>query len=60
MLFKGDSCYPSSPYIEKDNYSIYSQISENDQLLKIMEVIGAPKPKDIEFIQNDSTCNYIK
>jgi hypothetical protein len=60
VLFQGDSCFPFSPKIEKESNSIFSQVSENDQLVKILEVTGAPKPADIEFIQNESTCIYIK
>ena len=45
ILFPGFSCYPLSPDPSiKDNSADVNTISQNDQLIKIFEILGKQTP----------------
>ena len=58
--FRGTSCFPLSP-CEKA-YEGKSQntniISQDDQLIKINQVLGKLSPEDLSFIQNKNAQQY--
>lgn len=57
-LFPGDSCYPLSPYFEDAELSDCPQnltISEDDQLLKIFEILGSPQIEDFDYMNDNNT-----
>jgi len=65
-LFPGKSCYPMSPLRRqvhnKDESLHYKEITildEFDQLNMIINILGSPSEKDMEFIKDENTKNYV-
>ena len=56
ILFPGNSCYPCSPCekMRKNPNSKTQIISEKDQLITILETLGAQKEKDLAFLNPNS------
>lgn len=55
-LFAGDSCYPLSPMIGHESLEHANDechLSQNDQLLKIFDVLGSPSEDEIESLTNN-------
>ena len=40
IMFRGDSCFPISPLKQEEEDESNIQISINDQIIKILEVVG--------------------
>lgn len=60
-MFPGDSCFPLSPVSSaKKSFCEGIEVSSDDQLLKILEVLGQPEEADCEFISNEWTRNYLQ
>ena len=53
-LFKGSSCYPLSPKPSKCNSKGQVGISTNDQLIKILEILGPQDMNELNFFDDDS------
>ena len=57
-LFPGDSCYPLSPChqpkqnLDGDGIAEQLNLSQDDQLIKILELLEAPTAEQIESITN--------
>ena len=51
-LFPGDSCYPLSP-CSKNKQENNQFLSDNDQLIKIFEVLGSPSQSDLSFLDQE-------
>ena len=62
ILFPGSSCYPVSPSNknkdDEDEDSDVLKISENDQLIKILEQLGELHKNDFSFLSKSSTEEY--
>ncbi len=60
-MFQGESCYPMSPMSPtKDaKFSKSMKIDENDQLIKILEVLGKQKEQNMTFIDEESKQKYL-
>ena len=52
-LFAGDSCHPLTPSKE-------SRSDDEDQLVKILQVMGSVKAKETAFIRNDITLEHLR
>ena len=51
FLFPGDSCYPISPLSKKQEENQNSSfLSDNDQIIKIFELLGMPTRQDFSFV----------
>jgi len=48
VFFRGDSCFPLSPADEGSN-----RISEDDQLMQILVLLGKQKEEDASFISKN-------
>jgi hypothetical protein len=61
FLFPGQSCFPLSPCKEPSNVDTKSQnvISENDQLIKILELLGPLEEKDSSFVNSPNVLQYL-
>ena len=57
-LFKGSSCYPLSPKSSKHNSKGEVNISINDQLIKILEILGPQELNELNFF-DDHSKHYI-
>lgn len=55
-LFNGSSCYPISPCAEPQ--TDHQMVSSNDQLIKILEILGKPSQEDLSFIGDENIMNY--
>lgn len=61
IMFPGDSCFPLSPVASAKKSACEGiEVSSDDQLLKILEVLGAPEEADCEFISSEWTRNYLQ
>ena len=62
FLFPGQSCYPISPSKEmtKNPNNEAAIIEEQDQLIKIIEVLGELNTEDKSFISCDGTLRYLE
>ena len=58
VAFKGDSCFPFSPFKEK-NMIQGMTVSKNDQLITIFKSLGPLKENDLSFIKKDNVIQYI-
>lgn len=54
FLFQGNSCFPLSPFDAGDK----SLISKDDQLLKILKLLGKQTGEDLSFIANMDILEY--
>ena len=64
-LFPGSSCYPLSPGASESIASMGAEVFEadnhlRDQLDVILDVIGGPHHDDIETMNNEHICNYLR
>jgi len=60
-LFVGSYCYPlTKPPEEAKKDGKYAFPLEDDQITKIIQVIGIPPDKSIEFIRNKSAKKYME
>lgn len=61
LLFPGDSCYPLSPCFDAmaDTKNSQIHITENDQLLKILKVLGPLSTADKSFIKCQDVHDYL-
>lgn len=61
FLFPGESCFPISPLDANNNEGCeVNQVSVNDQLIKILTIIGTQKEKDLSFISEGNILNFIQ
>jgi serine/threonine protein kinase len=60
-MFPGSYCHPISPMVnkDKDNKAVQS-LSYDDQMKRIIEVLGTPSNNDLAFITNILAYDYIK
>lgn len=58
-MFPGTSCFPLSPEIKKENKKLVVK-GNKDQLKKIFGIMGTPSERDIEFISDPNSLNYLK
>ena len=54
FLFKGTSCFPISPGENKES------VSENDQLIKLLERYSIDPDVDFSFVTNEDGETYLK
>ena len=61
-LFRGSSCFPLSPSSGISNFTNQDEniVSNNDQLIKILEVLGHQDSSDLSFVTEESALNYHK
>ena len=59
ILIAGDSCYPLSP-LNYHHKKSTNAVSKNDQLLKIIELLGEPADSDLDFLSNESKRSYVR
>jgi len=59
-LFPGKFCHPMSPYIVENEGKRIIDMSADDQLLCILNILGSPKSEDLEFLTNYDALAYIK
>jgi serine/threonine protein kinase len=55
-LFPGVACHPLSPTVLKDKTVILAQ---DDQIIKILSVLGTPNENDLSFITRKDSLAYI-
>jgi serine/threonine protein kinase len=55
-LFPGVSCYPLSSTVLKNGKEFYE---EDDQMIKILQVLGCPNENDLAFITRQDALDYI-
>ena len=64
FMFPGDSCYPISPIRGGSDHKEVDEdkthISGDDQLIKILEIIGSLNKSDYSFIQQDKKKKYLE
>ena len=60
VLFKGDSCFPFSPVKCKKEDENVNSVSQNDQLLKILRILGKQDKKDYDFIKDEKIKVYFE
>ena len=61
FLFPGTSCFPLTPENNKGtekNKSSVNVVSTEDQVIKILEVVGKQSDKSLKFIKEDSVRSY--
>ena len=63
-MFEGKACFPLSPP-KKEEVNLYKlqngfPHSEDDQISKILQVIGSPTEDEVNFIEEELASNYIK
>lgn len=58
VLFQGSSCYPISPCLELQNGAGPTKISENDQFIKILEVLGQRSDEDLSYLTDQNSFIY--
>ena len=56
-LFRGDSCFPLSPFKQKDG-SKEENVSKDDQLRVILKTLGKQKNKDLSYITDFNAHKY--
>lgn len=56
QLFKGTSCYPFSPCKDNEDKSIPT-VSKNDQILKILEVLGPQS--ELDFLKSTDAKEFV-
>jgi len=65
-LFPGSSCFPISPCDEMKNQKggekeeSMNIVSQNDQLIKILEIVGGQDERDLSFILDQGVIDYQK
>ena len=64
-LFPGSSCFPLSPGATEGIASMGTKAFENDNHLRdqldvILDIIGGPRPSDIEMINDEQIYDYLK
>jgi mitogen-activated protein kinase 1/3 len=62
FLFPVNSCFPLSPceQMQKSVNKEINIVSKNDQLKKILDVIGFQDENDLSFVTDDSALDYHK
>jgi mitogen-activated protein kinase 1/3 len=62
FLFPGNSCFPLSPceQMAKNPDKSVNIVSQNDQLKKILDVLGHQDEQDLSFVTDDSAIDYHK
>lgn len=58
-LFPGNTCHPLSPLIIRNGEEIIVDISSDDQLLKILSLLGNPLFEDLNFITSKDGLEYL-
>ena len=60
FLFPGNSCFPLSPceQMQKSANKDVNIVSKNDQLKKILDVLGYQDEQDLSFVTDDSALDY--
>lgn len=58
ILFNGDSCFPLSPVEQGSDETEQCQITNNDQMVKIVKVLHVTK-KDTSFIEQEGAIHYM-
>ena len=62
-MFKGDSCYPISPYEDKNNKSLDPNsepiVDSKDQMIKILSKMNIEK-RDLSFCNGVDHLKYIE
>ena len=64
-FLKGDSCYPLSP-IKRDHddqpieESDETDISQNDQMIKILQLLGPQNSDHLSFLSEETSLSYVK
>ena len=62
FMFPGDSCYPISPLHasnQKNSCSDNINVSSDDQMIKILEVLGSLNESDLSFVDDEQKRLYI-
>ena len=61
-LFPGQSCYPLTPCQKSKNNSESEMkiVSADDQLVKIIQVLGPLTDEDTRFVHNENVESYLK
>ena len=59
-LFKGLSCFSLSPVVFEGQEDSEEVTGEEDQLVKILEVMGRQSDDSLSFITEDSTISFHK
>ena len=60
FLFTGTSCFPLSPCGKMKDSSKKNIVSKNDQLKRILEILGDQSQEDTSFVSDNSAHNYIQ
>lgn len=60
VLFQGTSCYPISPCLELQEGNGPTKISENDQFIKILEVMGQRNEEELSYLTDQNGFIYTK
>ena len=59
-LFPGKFCHPLSPYIIYIEGKEIKELSYDDQLICILNILGTPLEEDVAFVGRVDSFNYIK
>ena len=64
FLFPGDSCFPLSPLINTktnlSNTQNKKKVSCDDQLVKILKILGSPTLEDFSFLNDSYKLKYVQ
>lgn len=60
ILFPGKSCYPFTEGKGKGENSGTATVRSDDQLIKILELLGVQNKKDYSFLVDNSAVDYLK
>jgi hypothetical protein len=60
ILFPGKSCYPFTEGKSKGENASTATVRSDDQLIKILELIGIQSKKDFAFLVDASAIDYLK
>ena len=60
IMFNGQSCYPLTPPTKDRASENVNVVSSNDQLLKILKILGPQGAHDTSFVTEGETLKYLK
>lgn len=60
MLFNSDSCFPLTPVPDpKSDKNGFPILSDSDQLIQIINVVGTPTEQDMSFIYDEEAREFL-
>lgn len=59
-LFQGDSSYPISPNRQVDEVTKGFRVSKQDQMAKIVEVLGVPDKEQLSFVSDVQAEDFVR